>query len=251
MNKHVVTAVLVVAMVLCVPVAAGSAGDLKEAELSLIQALQKLQPAGLDSTGLQTDCRILISKQEDGPFRYLFTLSLGTGGRFRCDVSQSPNGPLTIGAPGDGSVWVHLPRKDIVLLTVLDQLKGAAGGGAPSVEEWVIGLRDEIRLERASSTVSEAVVFLPRRPDVAELEDIKRVVLWLDRKTRLPRRLLIYDREYQIRAQVEVTSSWNEYPVFPETFFRPPEGQQTRQIDCEGFFAALVHEERLFAEESR
>ena len=83
MKNHLAAAVLVAMLALCVSVAAWSAEDLKDAETSLIQVLQKLCQTKPDSRGLRADCRIIISEQSDEALRYLFTLSLDTGGRFR------------------------------------------------------------------------------------------------------------------------------------------------------------------------
>lgn len=238
-------------LLLLLPMIEEASGEdnLKLAEKSLSRIMEKLAFANTGVEGLQTSWQVTISEPRAAPLFYQFKVSLKTGKRFRFDLLKSPHGPLTVGAPGNGSLWINMPQEELVVITHMDQLKHVPGQNvSDQIRDWVLSLREEVRLEKARSTISEAVVFLPRHPDSAEVSDIKRVVLWVNRNTDLPRRLLVYDRGYKIKASAETLAEWQHNPALPEDFFSPPSGKHTRHIGIETFFEGLSLEEQLFEE---
>lgn len=211
-------------------------------EKVLAATLEKLALVQAETTGLSADVMITVNDSPEEPsIVYSFTLYLGSGKRFKCAVKESPFGPLTAGAAGDGIFWVYFPDDSLVMLTYHAMLEPGLPGDTAvrAISHWVRSLRKEARLRHASSTHSEAVMILPLHQQDAEIADIKRVVLWLNRATGLPRETLVYDAKYTLKAQAKVTGEWETVHTFTPNFFSPPADAQVSHIDVQAFMDAF------------
>ncbi len=251
MKCNTVRAPLLLAGALLCLISTGSAdaeNSLSMPEKVLVTTLEKLALVQAESTGqagttgLSADVMITVNDSPEEPsVVYSFTLYLGSGKRFKCAVKESPFGPLSAGACGDGSFWVYFPEDSLVMLTYHQMLEPGSPGdtAAGAISHWVRSLRKEARLRHASSTQSEAVMILPLHQQDAEIADIKRVVLWLNRANGLPREMLVYDVKYTLKARAEVTGEWETVHTFTPNFFSPPAEVQVSHIDVQAFMDAF------------